>query len=340
METNPNDNRPEDVVEEEEVVVEKTPGTGLKILVLAILIILLIFGIVLPIRLIPNASSKIGSTIGSWFSHNDKVAVSLDRNPIKSGEQVTLSWTGNHREDGSYILRYACIDNARLETSLKQPYENIPCSSDYYFNPSDNAITVSAYSQKDKVEIPLNISFLQNGSSTTALLADVTLTVEKNTPATTTPPKTATSTVSLPPRNDEVVEEPTPITKPKPVVSNPNGTSNIQIAIISTGVLTDSGQYIATTTVKAGTRAALRFIVTNVGDKNTGRWNFTASLPSASIPNYTSPQQPNIAPGNGSYFTLGFDSLNASTTNTLSITIHGDNITRDNTVQTVIKTAL
>jgi hypothetical protein len=353
MEYYTNDKQEE--VEIEEQIPEKRPSMALKIGALILLIILLVVGIILPIKLVPNAVTSVSDRVSSWFSRSDKVILSTDKSPVSNGDQLTLSWTGNHRQDGTYILNYPCTEDARFETSIGQPYETIPCSRDYYFTPPSNSLSVIAYAKnKPLTDVPVTLSFLENGSASTTILAD-TLVVVSNQKATSTvaiatstsqSSQAGTTTTTTSTTTKPVINKPsTPVQKPtpkptKPVVthrsSNPNGSSDLRIAITSTGIMNDAGQFIPAQSVPAGSRAAVKFIVTNVGDKNSGPWSFVASLPTQTRPTYQAINRPSIAPSDSISYVLGFDNINASTQNTVSITVYGDTITSNNSTQVVI----
>src|SRR3954470_18025553 len=86
---------------------ERTPTTMAKVLVLIGLIILLIIGILLPIKLVPSAVTGIKDYFSSLFRRTS-VELSTNKEQIISGEPFTLSWSGATRENGSYILSYPC----------------------------------------------------------------------------------------------------------------------------------------------------------------------------------------------------------------------------------------
>lgn len=56
-----------------------------------------------------------------------------------------------------------------------------------------------------------------------------------------------------------------------------------------------------------GNRVIVRFNVQNIGGTTSGKWSFSAKLPSTFTPNYYSVVQNSITPQSGIIYTLGFD---------------------------------
>ncbi len=77
--------------------------------------------------------------------------------------------------------------------------------------------------------------------------------------------------------------------------------------------------FIATTTVPAGSRAAVSFTIRNVGTNSTGAWCFSASIPTQTAYIYQSQPQQSLNPGDSIDYTLGFDQANRGAGQTISI---------------------
>jgi hypothetical protein len=331
---------------------KKEPNTWVKVIVLLALIVLLIIGILLPIKLVPNAVTEVKDFFSSIFNRS-KVTLSVDKDELKSGEPFTLSWDGSTRTNGSYIFSYPCIDGVNVETSVNQPFEKVTCDTQYYFSPSTNEIELTITTQEaHSTDIPVILSFLNNSDTDAKEIGDLTLTVINDTiedtsgeTATTTPvtpvvplKPAATSTPSTPkPATTTPVKTPaqpsayTGTVKSAHRVSNPNGTADLYVAIIATGYLNDNAVFVRSQTVRSDMRAAVKFIVTNVGDKNSGSWNFTASLPSRTNPTYTAINRPNLGPDDSIEYVLGFENLNSAYENTVTITVDPQNYVPETT---------
>ncbi len=316
---------------------QKSTSTALKVVVLVILLALLVIGILLPIKLVPNAVSTVSSKISNIFSRNSTVTLTTNKSSIVAGEAFTISWNGKRRANGSYSLSYPCKAGVRFETSVNQPNETIVCDNTYYFQAHENSVNITPFSDIMRfVDVPVTLGFLENGTSEVKDLGTIVITItntkvsdNRGNPTVTTKPATTT-----PVKPVTVKPEEKPATTPTPTkttvnrVSNPNGTADFKISILSSGYM-NGYSYIPSYTVPAGTRAAVKFIVTNVGDKNTGTWSFTANLPSSTNPSYTAYNQQNLGPGDSIEYTLGFDNVYSNQNANVTITVDPSNVVRE-----------
>ena len=105
--------------------VEKAPSTTLKVVVLILLVALLIVGILLPIKLVPNAFNSVTDTFKSWFNKEKVVEITTNTTSINSGDQVVLSWNNAPKTEGTYALSYGCTNGVHVETSIVSPNETV-----------------------------------------------------------------------------------------------------------------------------------------------------------------------------------------------------------------------
>jgi len=105
-----------------------------------------------------------------------------------------------------------------------------------------------------------------------------------------------------------------------------SGLADLTTTITAIGYLATSStdSFIATSTVPAGSRPAVRFTIQNVGTNISGPWRFSASLPAQVAYIYQSALQQSLAPGDRIEYTLGFDRANRGTNQTISITANFD----------------
>ncbi len=348
---------------------ETRPNTTLKIVVLIALIVLLVIGILLPIKLVPNAITSIKDGFASLFGGNTKATLSLDKSEIHSGDSFVLSWTGDHMDNGSYVLTYDCKDGVTMVTSVNQPNETIGCGTQYYFSPTDNTIQLSITSTLNRfTDVPVTLSFLPNNSGDIKTLGDIVITVINSnvadnrqnmgtTTAVVTPTPVAPTPVVRP--TPTPVVTPTPVT-PTPVVptpastgspqatpvkvthrvSNPNGIADLSVSMTNVGYLDPvTGAFVSSPTVTGDQIAAVKFLVKNKGDKNTGAWDFTAALPSKTHPTYTAINMNNIGPGDSIEFTLGFADINDARNNVVTITVDSTNKVKEITAANNVASA-
>ncbi len=329
---------------------KREPSTVLKIVVLIGLIVLLIIGILLPIKLVPNAVSSFKNTLSSLFGTNQTVDLTADRTTINSGEPFTLSWTGKHRDNGSYVLSYQCKDGVRIETSISIPNETITCNSLYYFSVNDNRIDLTAFSEVQRyTDISFTLAFLENNTSDVIDLDSVLVTVtnpniaDSRTGGTPIDMPSGEQPVTPPASTPEptpapVTPKPTPTPTPKPtptkpavtpayIQSNPNGTADLAITINAVGYLhPTTSAFVPSYSVSAGMRPAVKFTVKNNGDKNSGTWAFTANLPTPKNSVYNAYGQQNLGPQDRIEYVLGFEPINNAQNNTVTITVDPQNL--------------
>ena len=326
-------------IKKEKEVIKNEPSTALKVGVLLALIALLIVGILLPIKLVPDAFGSFGSKFSGLFTQSTKIALSADKNPAHINEPFTLTWNGDHRSDGTYILSYTCSNNVGFTTSVNQPNEAIACGSQYYFVPQKNSIVlVPTGKDTQGADISLGLSFLQTGSTTPVDVGSLAITVVNPTasnpitnPATSTPPVVSPTPIITPTQQPVVTTpSPTPVTpapvtpaptpKPTPGVSNPNGIADLSVRVIAVGYIDPgTGAFVESQSAAPNSRVAVKFNVMNAGTKSTGAWSFTATLPSAAHPVFYSPIERSLTPQSGSIFTLSFDYPQYQGINTISI---------------------
>jgi len=81
---------------------------------------------------------------------------------------------------------------------------------------------------------------------------------------------------------------------------------DLQVRIISTGIVNDYGQYTPNTTPRYGQKAAIQFEVTNYGGVPTGTWTWRADISGAVNSTYTSPAEASLGAGASTRLIVGF----------------------------------
>ncbi len=93
------------------------------------------------------------------------------------------------------------------------------------------------------------------------------------------------------------------------------GAADLQIRIISTGMVNQYGQYVANSFARYGEKAAVQFEVSNRGGTATGNWAWRTDITGAAVNTYYSPTEASLAPGAATNFIVGFDTNNLSNYN-------------------------
>lgn len=87
------------------------------------------------------------------------------------------------------------------------------------------------------------------------------------------------------------------------------GLPDLIVTVNAIGYLatTSADSFVASSTVPAGSRPAIRFTIKNVGTNVAGTWRFSASIPTQTAYIYQSQPQQSLNPGDSIDYTLGFD---------------------------------
>lgn len=93
------------------------------------------------------------------------------------------------------------------------------------------------------------------------------------------------------------------------------GAADLQIRIISTGVVNQYGQFVSNSYARYGEKAAVQFEVSNRGGTATGNWAWRADITGAAVNTYYSPSEASLAPGATTNFIVGFDTNNLANYN-------------------------
>ncbi len=160
--------------------------------------------------------------------------------------------------------------------------------------------------------IPALFSTGSNYVATTlsSTLIPATSTATQNSNSATQPTQTKTANNSVPQNTNTYVA---------PAASY-YGLPDLAISLIGTGIISN-GQFIQTPYAGADDTVGIKFAVRNIGTNVSGPWTLRLTMPSRTTPNYDSPYQQSINPGDEMIFTASFDSPIAQGINTGYITV-------------------
>lgn len=302
---------------------EKRPSTTLKVAVLLILIAILVAGILLPIKLVPGALTSVSDTFYKLFSRQEQTSLVASVADITSGTPFTFTWTGKHRDNGSYSFMYECKEGVRFETSVNQPYETIPCDVPYYFTPQENSIDVTAFSQSSRFsDVAVGIGFLPNNATQEEALTETSVTVtnptiadSRTTVGTSTTPNPTPTTPVTPTHPQPTTPSPT-----TPAPTQPVGPADLAVQIVGVGYIDPvTKSFVRSDVVNPNQKAAVKFQIVNTGHTQTGSWSYRVTLPSQTLPTYNSKTQKNLLPGDYVEYVLGFDNINNVRNNKITV---------------------
>ncbi len=312
-------------------------------------------GIFLAVLLIWGAVSaaSYASKRAQDLASRETLEKKQEETSIASGKPFILSWSHLSKStDGFYTVSYPCMDgfflNAETEAQGKQV---VYCNSAFRSITSGNEIALTASSTKlREVELPLTISFTKNGKNTPKKLGVIEVKVINNaipalatSTASTTPPNSPTSTAIISGTGSQSTGGTSyipPATTPGQTtsrtynvnvpgtgtsVNNPNGKPDLHPRILQVGYIDSSNNFIPSDTVSRNQRVAVRFVVENLGNKESGIWRFNAILPTYPSYTFNSESQVTMLPGDKVEFTLGFDRI-VEGTSIFRIEIDGGNL--------------
>lgn len=270
-----------------------------------------------------RAASAAAVTLSSVFiPAGNNLTVSTEASSIKSGETFILSWNlEGAKKNGSYSLSYPCIDGFHIKaTTAARGTEVVLCNTEFRFINNGNALRLTPISTESRyVDMPITLSFTENGEDEALETATVVITVTNDNPSKT--PVSTAPTGNTNPSNQNTGTsgtrqgQPTsqtitniPIGGSTARAENPNGKPDLKVSIITTGVVDKiTGVFATTSSLYRANRIAVRFAVENIGDKTSNEWMFNAILPTYPPYTYNSDSQPKLKPGDRIEFTIGFD---------------------------------
>ncbi len=320
METMQN-NEQEQILEAEK---QKKNETFKKTLILLGIFAALILAMILTVVFVPRGIDSVKTiSISSLFKAKEKIVVTADRTEAVSGERIMLKWNGDVRNDGSYTVTYPCKNGVSAQFHSGEP---IACDVAFFFFTPDNTVAVKLFSSLDRdTDVPLYLNFKDNEGQTT-LVGDALITLRTSAPrGTNTNNNGSTVTVVTTPSTNTNTNTNTsnganakPVT-PKPTTKPAVTGVDLAVRVISIGSISASNTFTPGATVPAGSRPAIRFEVINLGQTNSGTWNFKVNSPSPTTPVYYSSAQPTLANGDRVEYTFGFDNSTNGGTVVISV---------------------
>jgi hypothetical protein len=305
-----------------EVTIEKksTLMNVLSIVGFIIIVGIGIWGAINAVRLAPSLFSTIGNP---FASASTKLTLKLPTSPVQSGTPFAITWTHTPK-GGIYAFSYACKDGFAFQTAATSTggFSDIKCQTAYTIPVTQKSLTLLGVSTKNHfMDVPFAVAYV-GADGKKAAEASASLTFENITIAQSpnTTGSVATTTTAKPATTVTPVVKPTTTTPAKPVVttpttptktrSNPNGTADLAVRILSiTGntSYSNGSQYGAY--VDPSQLVSVKFEVKNIGDKATPSWTFNAALPTNPPQPFYSKVQAPLYPGDRVEYTLTFDHI-------------------------------
>lgn len=260
----------------------------------------------------PKNIADIGTNLGNLFQREERLTISAGSMTVASGELVTLSI--NHRglsknESGTYSIELDCPEGVTVKVDDKE----VACGQKTEIPSTKDKVEISLATSKERyTDVPIVVRF--TGEENKTLESKLTLTVVNRHIASDTP-TTGEGKTPVPPKNEgsktpekETPKTPKPTTPAKPnqpSTVTPSGIADLRVTAQGIGYIDAQTQrFVRSDSVGRNDQAAARFVIKNIGTKETGNWYFTAILPTRYDKYRRSGKQISLKPGQEMEFVL------------------------------------
>lgn len=301
------------------------------------IVVITVFVAINIVRLIPSAFSSLASiadSVANYSARSEQLEVASGNSVVNAGESVTISWT-KMRQDGTYSFSYACTDGVAIEAKdTDGKIITLTCDTPLQLG-TNTSVDLMVSSEKNRfVDVSYTVTFApeKNGASSVATTKSLTI-VNASIPASGKPvASNATSSTSVTgtkpatPSKTTAYKPGTPVTIHKVIytmpVSDPNGTTDLQVTYIGVGILQGT-TFIPTANIVSGQEGAVRFAIKNIGTKTASAWSYHADLPAGL--NYDSGAQVALKPNEQAILTLSFNGVDQRGIQTFGVVVSAQN---------------
>ena len=275
------------------------------------------------IRVTPSALSAAVVSVTSIFTGGgeETLELTLPTRVVTSGTSYEIAVIHDNADsDALHVFSYECVDGVSF---TDEDGEAIECSQAYRFEGA--SVTVTASSTKERyADVMITIAGETkdgNAIEDSALLTIVAASeTDEDSEETTSGSNTSSGSSSNSGSSNTggtSYQPGTPTTITRQVEaprSDPNGVSDLSVRILATGVVNKKNGkevFVAMSELPDNKRAAVKFVVENLGTKTSDELTFTATLPIEGDENYEydSKDQAKLQPGDKIEFTLSFDEV-------------------------------
>lgn len=286
------------------------------------------------LTLAPSFLSELPASVTTFTSrifpaHTETIVIELESLNVKHGIPFTVAWSDSLEDTrATYTLSYECADALTLSFETAEGVVSRPtCGESKSFTTEKQALTVTVKSPHNRfLDASLKIDRLEGNevlASDTALLTIVNEKIEMNRTATTSNETSVTPAPSTP--SGTTYTKPTYVSVP--VVSDPYGYIDLEVKIISVGILkSDMVIPSPTHTLNRDERGGVTFLITNRGTKTAPAFTFEAKLPTRPATTFEpkAGDRKELLPGASIEYTLGFNKITSKDTGVISIEVDPD----------------
>ncbi len=296
---------------------------------------LIAWALVQGVRIFPHAFSSLATIAESvsTYQAERQLEITIDKNIVNSGETFKIFWT-EMRSNGVYHFGYSCDEGVQVSVRTGDgDFRNISCTEDLELPKEATGLFIMATSRSQRFStLTFSVRFdaekgddhiaesrvtIVNATVPTASIPppqEVTDEETKNTdtvkPMTETPPTPAVTPTKPTQPASAIVSILPPPPAPAPRFTD------LKMSFTAAGTMSEN-KFTPSATFRVGSRAGLRFTVTNIGTKQSGVWTYAIDLPQG---RYESGPQTPLEPGEQALYTIGFDFPESDST---SFTLNG-----------------
>jgi len=286
------------------------------------MLILVIFAFLGLTKIVPKAFTSIGSAFSSLsstlFSPKETIVLSLSNNSVNTGEALDVSFEHKNKSTiGIYEFKFDCSNNDLSITLIDgENQTDMSCTSTSTVSSNPFKIIPQLKNKDSFVDSYIYVTFYDSEKKTRKAMGKTVFTVHNedtgnfvqvasSSKITTTSKTQATTT-----------------TYQKPVSTQNNIIRKSDLYITTKGAGTViNGVFIPKTSFGSYESPSVRFNIGNIGNTNTGPWQFTAVLPTYPAQIFPSGIQPSLKPGEIIEYTLTLQNLASTGNNIVSINI-------------------
>jgi len=255
----------------------------------------------------------------SLFSNDEDIVLVAKPGIVASEESFILSWEMlGEKMEGTYTFVYVCSEDVYFTSPASTKMGAVVfCNTSFKIEDDTKTLELTPIlTTEETIDVTLQINFTPDdekeasasGETTVTIVSDPSLIADIAGVATTTD-ETSVPDENITPTPPSTQGETTVIvggnTTP---VNDPNGTPDLTLEILEIGTVTTGGTFTKQSEpLDPDDRLAVKFVVENIGTKDTGTWRFEANLPTEPRQTYRSPQQETLLPGTRVQYTIGFE---------------------------------
>lgn len=336
-----NDEQP--AVQEENKVEENSSSRPIWVIILASLGVLAVvaalgIGIFQLAGQTPRSLSDIGSNLGGLFQQQERLSISSESMTIASGETVNL--IVNHRgrkanEPGVYTVEFSCPEGVSVNVNN----DEVSCNTETNLTlPDDGSIQISLDSTGDRyTDVPIVVRFVgeEKEIESNLVLTVVNRSIASDIPTSGSEDEVEDRDTTPAPQTTEKEKEPktptkeTVVTKPAPTKVT-SGVADLRVVAKDTGFIDPlTRKFVSSNKISRSDKAAARFVIKNIGTKESGNWYFIATVPTKYDTYRKSGKQISLRPGQEMEFVLSLDDIDYRSDLIVRLLVDSNNTVRE-----------